>query len=81
MATIRKNAVQILDENRGETSILDYHNSQKESDPNYYNWLFEGDNENIGDFGTGLTRAQSEAAEKFDGYIEGLNDVRENYEL
>jgi membrane-anchored protein YejM (alkaline phosphatase superfamily) len=80
MATIRTNAIQILDENRGTESILDYHNAVKESDPNYFCFLFEGES-NIDQFGVGMSDAESKAFEDFEKRIEALDEVRKSHVL
>lgn len=52
------NKIQILNENRGETSLYDYIESTSQSDPNFFRWLFDEDFEN--DFDSSMTDEQKQ---------------------
>lgn len=80
MKNIRKNSIQILDEEKGELSLLEYHNNSKENDPTYYAWLFP-DSSNISDYGAGMTAEQSEVFELFEQSLISLQEIRDNMEL
>jgi len=80
MNSIRKNAIQILDEQRKDIELLAYHNDSKENDPTYYAWLFP-DSSNISDYGAGMTAEQSEEFELFEQSIISLQEIRDNMEL
>lgn len=63
-----ENQIQILNENRGEMNLPDYHNYSKENDPTYLTWLF-GSESGIEDYGSGMTQDQKEELERFENYI------------
>lgn len=69
MKTIISNAIQILNENRGEMSIQEYHSFSKENDPSYFNWLFMSPG-NINDYGTGMNQDQKNELKEFELVIE-----------
>ncbi len=70
---MKKNAIKALEENyadyrrNGEpgdtTTLREYVESQADSDPGFFRWLFNDDN--IEDFGTSLTEEQKEEYQKF----------------
>ena len=74
------NIIQILDENKGELSILEYFEQCKENDPRFYNWCLS-DSENIGDFGMNMTLEQVEEFSELERKITSLDEVRKEFEI
>ena len=63
-----ENQIAILNENKEEMSLVEYHNYSKENDPTYLTWLF-GSESGIEDYGQKMTIEQKEALKEFEAYI------------
>lgn len=64
-----ENKINILNENKGDYTIYDYHQLSKESDPKYLSWLL-GDH--IDDFGLRMTEDDKELLQEFEKIIKKL---------
>lgn len=55
--------IDVLNENRGEMSLKEYHFYSKENDPTYLNWLLGS---HINDFGQGMTDEDQDLLTEFE---------------
>lgn len=79
---IRKNAIQILEENKGSLSLYDYFEQCRDNDPKFFNWLFGGlDNTEIGDFGTNMNKQELEEYLNFERSVRAYAEIQSEFEL
>jgi len=64
-SSIISNAIQILNENRGEMELKEYVLVSAENDPTFFYFLFGSEADNITDFGGNMTEEQKEAYSDF----------------
>lgn len=64
-----QNSISILNENKGDMSLKEYHDHSKENDPTYLNWLL-GDH--IDDYGSGMTEDDNDLLAEFENVIKTL---------
>lgn len=69
-----QNKIDILNENKGEMTLKDYHDYSKENDPSYLTWLL-GDH--INDWGNGMTEKDNELLSEFESVIDVKMDNQE----
>lgn len=62
---IASNAIQILDEKKGDMTLREYHFYSKDNDPTYFAWLFGGESD-IEDYGKGMNAEQLENLIEFE---------------
>jgi len=72
---LRPDAIIILNQNKGEESLLEYHLLQKENDPGYLQWLFYQSN-NIGDFNRNITEQQNDVLKVFEKHLFLYSDIK-----
>jgi subtilase family serine protease len=62
------NKIQILNKNRNDQSLYDYVNTESQSDPNFFRWLFDEEFNN--DFDSSMSEEQKR---EFELWLETLN--------
>lgn len=63
-----QNQINVLNENKGDMSLKDYHNYSKENDPRYLAWLLGYDH--INDYGQGMTTEDKALLKEFESVLE-----------
>jgi hypothetical protein len=61
-----ENQINILNENKGDMTLKEYHDLSKESDPTYLSWLLGS---HIGDYGAGMTENDIGLLKEFEAVI------------
>ena len=64
-----QNQINILNENKNDMSLVDYHFYSKENDPTYLTWLF-GSESGIEDYGQKMTVEQKEELNDFENHLQ-----------